>query len=769
MSGQKLSFVLLVSFLAAATTAQWMDSPTADLFSSLHKSLSKLASKGVEDMLAEEAGEVGVRDKSREELEKVDDDNKDDSASQESAEDDDDDKSSVNPLLTSGDFFSLFPNIFSVLQTPSLKPWWQGDNVCKETDEKEEKGEESHPFLIGKAHFTSCKYMPNKYECITEISERGKPTRKTIVTYRCCHGYKVKPGTQSCQAAETKPIEELAKDLGAEKFLDMVKQEEMIDAIKGAKTVFLPKDQAMEEFLNKEAVATNEIERSALDKKAIILNHIVPEIKETSDMQNNMVLKAEDGFGLRLSAYPGGMVAVNCVPINETDKETENGVVHTVEGVLTPVKHDLAEILSQEKFSKFRELLQEHNLWDTLTGDSAFTVFAVNNEGVDKLDPSSSMCLATILRHHIVPVTVCSKVAPESGKKISMADLGSSWLHMANKDDQLVLDDKAVVITRDIVAKNGVVHEVDQFVVPTSGQPASELMRRTKHTRFLDLLEKAGLKSEVDKRKDITIFIPVEDSLDELESMEPEKLKETLLNHIIPHKLISYDLRNNSPFETALNDAKLSVSNNRNFLSSLIGSQAQLTVQCIPLTRVDGRVCNGYAHEIERPIQMATDSILDLVQNDESLAIFREILQGTKLEEQLKAEPPKHITLLAPTDVAFKDISEEKLEKLKTDKEFADSVLRDHVINDTLCCSGVGASSWPFFSTVTTSSGRELETDRSRGRTMFGRFTVTSCDKIAKDGVIHKIDGVLLPPEKHVQREIIFKRPNSEIILAGFK
>lgn len=50
-----------------------------------------------------------------------------------------------------------------------------------------------------------------------------------------------------------------------------------------------------------------------------------------------------------------------------------------------------------------------------------------------------------------------------------MADLGSSWLHMANKDDQLVLDDKAVVITRDIVAKNGVVHEVDQFVVPTSG------------------------------------------------------------------------------------------------------------------------------------------------------------------------------------------------------------------------------------------------------------------------------------------------------------
>lgn len=64
----------------------------------------------------------------------------------------------------------------------------------------------------------------------------------------------------------------------------------------------------------------------------------------------------------------------------------------------------------------------------------------------------------------------------------------------------------------------------------------------------------------------------------------------------------------------------------------MIGSQAQLTVQCIPLTRVDGRVCNGYAHEIERPIQMATDSILDLVQNDESLAIFREILQVTDKE-----------------------------------------------------------------------------------------------------------------------------------------
>uniref|UniRef100_A0A224X7Z1 Putative transforming growth factor-beta-induced protein ig-h3-like isoform x3 n=1 Tax=Panstrongylus lignarius TaxID=156445 RepID=A0A224X7Z1_9HEMI len=767
MSGQKLSFFLLVSFLAAATTAQWIDSP-ADLFSSFHKSLSDLASKGVEDMLADEAAEVGVKDKSREELEKVDDDNKDESASQESTEDDD--KSSVNPLLTStDDFFSLFPNIFRVLQSPALKPWWQGDNVCKETEEKEEKGEDAHPFLIGKAHFSSCKYMPNKYECITEVRERGKPTKKTIVTYRCCHGYKVKPGTQSCQAAETKPIDELAKELGAGKFLDMVKQEDMLEAIKGAKTVFMPKDEAMDEFLNKEAEATNEIERSALDKKAIILNHIIPEIKETSDMQDNMVLKAEDGFGLRLSSYPGGMVTVNCIPINETDKETEDGVVHTVEGVLTPIKHDITEILSQEKFSKFRELLKEHNLWDTLNGESAFTVFAVNNEGVDKLDPSSSMCLATILRHHIVPITVCSKAAPASGKKISMADLGSSWLHMSNKDDQLMLDDKAVVITRDIVAKNGVVHEVDQFVVPTSGQPASELMRRTKHTRFLDLLEKAGLKSEVDKRKDVTVFIPLENSLDELEGLEPEKLKEALLLHIVPHKLTSYDLRNNSTLDTALNDAKLTVSASKNILSSLIGSQSPMTIQCIPLTRVDGRVCNGYAHEIERPVQIATGTILDMIQNDESLATFREILQGTKLEEQLKVGLPKHITLLAPTDVAFKDLSEEKLEKLKTDKEFADKVLRDHVINDTLCCSGVGASSWPFISTVRTSSGKELETDRSRGRIMFGRFSVTSCDKITKDGIVHKIDGVLLPPERHPQREIIFKRPNSEIILAGFK
>ncbi|KAK9510855.1 hypothetical protein O3M35_005551 [Rhynocoris fuscipes] len=612
--------------------------------------------------------------------------------------------------------------------------------------------------------------MPNKYECITEIRERGKPTKKTIVTYRCCHGYKVKPGTQACQTAETKPIEELAKELGAEKFLDMVKNEGMLEAIKGAKTVFLPLDEAMEEFLNKEVVGTNEIDINPVDKKAIILNHIVPEIKDTSDLQDNMVLKAEDGFGLRLKSYPGGVVTVNCLPINETDKETENGVVHTVEGVLTPVKNDIADILSQEKFSKFRELLKEHNLWDTITsGDNAFTVFAVNNEGVDKLDSSSSMCLNSILRHHIIPITVCSKAAPSSGKKISMADLSSSWLQMAEKDGQLMVDDKAVVITRDIVAKNGVVHEVDQFVIPTSGQSASELMRRTKHTRFLDLLEKAGLKSEVDKRKSVTIFIPLEDSLDELEKLEPEKLKEALLMHIVPDKLTSFDLRYNNSLQTALPDKKLTVSASKNILSSLIGSQAPLTIQCIPLTRVDGQVCNGYAHEIEKPITTAQGTIMDLIEKDENLATFREILKGTKLEEQLKAGLPKHITLLAPTEVAFKDISEEKLEKLKSDKEYADTILKDHVINDTLCCSGVGTSSWPFISTVRTSSGKELETDKIRGKTMFGRFAVSTCDLINSDGIVHKIDGILLPPERHPQREIIFKRPNSEIILAGFK
>ncbi|CAB0004269.1 unnamed protein product, partial [Nesidiocoris tenuis] len=62
---------------------------------------------------------------------------------------------------------------------------------------------------------------------------------------------------------------------------------------------------------------------------------------------------------------------------------------------------------------------------------------------------------------------------------------------------------------------------------------------------------------------------------------------------------------------------------------------------------------------------------------------------------------------------------------------------------DAICCSNVGPSSWPFVSTVRNLEGSTIPTNRPRsGVVTFGGVPVETCDVIARDGIIHVIDGV---------------------------
>jgi uncharacterized surface protein with fasciclin (FAS1) repeats len=121
-------------------------------------------------------------------------------------------------------------------------------------------------------------------------------------------------------------------------------------------------------------------------------------------------------------------------------------------------------------FSTLVTAVTAAGLGETLSGTGPFTVFAPTNEAfaalpaglLDKLLlPANKEALTKILTYHVIPAKVMAadvtagKVATVEGQKVTIATDGG------------VKVDKATVTATDVAASNGVIHVIDQVLVPS--------------------------------------------------------------------------------------------------------------------------------------------------------------------------------------------------------------------------------------------------------------------------------------------------------------
>ncbi|MGB1052505.1 MAG: fasciclin domain-containing protein, partial [Limisphaerales bacterium] len=107
-----------------------------------------------------------------------------------------------------------------------------------------------------------------------------------------------------------------------------------------------------------------------------------------------------------------------------------------------------------------------------LKGDGPFTVFAPTDEAFKKLPkgtvesllkPENKDKLASILKYHVIPAKVMAKDV-KSGKAKTV--LGKEVNISAGEWGVKV--DNAKVIKTDVAASNGVIHVIDQVILPKS-------------------------------------------------------------------------------------------------------------------------------------------------------------------------------------------------------------------------------------------------------------------------------------------------------------
>jgi transforming growth factor-beta-induced protein len=166
---------------------------------------------------------------------------------------------------------------------------------------------------------------------------------------------------------------------------------------------------------------------------------------------------------------------------------TDNGIIHGISAVLLPSVTDI--VVSDSNFSSLATALTVADtdtsapaLVSTLDGAGTFTVFAPTNAafsglvsalsgsastGITGLGDFASYQLIPVLKYHVLTSTVLADAAVAAATNgDAVTTLGGS-LQLGLSGSSIQLDGGALVTVANLFTSNGVIHVIDQVLVPS--------------------------------------------------------------------------------------------------------------------------------------------------------------------------------------------------------------------------------------------------------------------------------------------------------------
>jgi uncharacterized surface protein with fasciclin (FAS1) repeats len=245
----------------------------------------------------------------------------------------------------------------------------------------------------------------------------------------------------------------------------------------------------------------------------------------------------------------------------------------------------------------------------------------------------------------------------------------------------------------------------------------------------------------------LTVFAPTNAAfaglLDELGVTKEELLADqALVTQVLRYHVISGELtRAEVPLGTPVETIEGGV-----FKVGPQGDGLQITDErnrAANITATDVRARNGVLHVIDKVLLPGDRDIVATASANPSFSVLVDAVVAAGLVPALQAEGP--LTVFAPTDEAFAALLDElgvTQEQLLADTALLTQVLTYHVVNGRVFQAQV-----PVGEPVTTLQGGQFTVDAEGGiADAAGRTSrLVSTDVLARNGVIHVIDKVLLP------------------------
>merc|ERR1712194_920551 len=173
---------------------------------------------------------------------------------------------------------------------------------------------------------------------------------------------------------------------------------------------------------------------------------------------------------------------------------------------------------------------------------------------------------------------------------------------------------------------------------------------------------------------------------------------------------------------------------------------ATVTVQNAKVSIPNVQATNGVVHVIDAVLGPPSKNIVQLASGDTDLSTLVTALKAGKLVTALSGTGP--FTVFAPTNEAFAALPKATLAFLLEPANIKDldSILEYHVIKG----SAVYAEDLKASQYVKTLQGNRLQIAKVGATVTVQNANVIKADLSAANGVVHVIDGVLMPPAKNI-------------------
>ncbi len=510
----------------------------------------------------------------------------------------------------------------------------------------------------------------------------------------------------------------------------------------GPFTVFAPNNAAFD------ALPPGVLDDLIADPEAlsqILLYHVAPGALLSDDLAAGPLVTLQ---GAAVTIGFNGDVTVDNATLIAPNIVADNGVIHVIDEVILPPPNIVEIAIANPDFSTLVTAVVEAGLAAALQEPGPFTVFAPTDAAFAALPPgvlddllANPDQLAQVLLYHVVPGRVRSTDLVD-GPIVTLQGAAAT----VSLVDGVSIDG-ASVIAADIEASNGIIHVIDEVILPPPNIVEIAIGNAAFSTLVTAVVE-AGLAADLQEPGPFTVFAPTDAAfaalppgvLDDLLA-NPEELAEVLLYHVVPGRVRSTDLE----------DGKIVTLQGAAANISLVDG---VSIDAASVIDADIEASNGIIHVIDEVILPPPNIVEIAISNPDFSTLVTAVVEAG-LAEVLQGPGP--FTVFAPTDAAFAALPAGLLDELLADPDRLRHILLYHVVHGRVRAGDLSDGS------LTTMQGAPVQIDTS-GPSV-NQSGITATDIEARNGIIHVIDEVLLPADGFVANEVSFKRIGDEATL----
>ena len=506
----------------------------------------------------------------------------------------------------------------------------------------------------------------------------------------------------------------------------------------GPFTVFAPNNEAFDALGDYTLEALLEPANQALLQE-ILTYHVIAGDIRAADLTDGAMVATVEGGDVTID-LSGTTPKVNGADIIATDIVVENGVIHLIDGVLIPELDIVETAIITEQAATLVAAVDAGGLVSTLQGPGPFTVFAPINEAFEALgeytleallDPANQAILADVLTYHVIAGDIRAADLTD-GAMVTTVEGGDVTIDLSGATPKV---NGADIIATDIVVENGVIHLIDGVL--TESMDVVQRASVTDVTSTLVAAVDAGdLVATLQGTGPFTVFAPINEAFEALGTdkldvlLDPANLallQKVLTYHVIPGDIRAADLTDGAMVTTVEGtDVTIDLSG------------AMPMVNGANIIATDIVVENGVIHLIDGVLTENADIVDVAVLNGFSTLV--ELVGMAGLEGTLRSDNGgAGFTVFAPTDESFAALATVPMGQALID------VLTYHAVGAT-----VGSGDLSDGQVVTTVEGSTFTVNISDGSVTItdgagSTVNVVATDVPATNGVVHVIDGVILP------------------------